>query len=248
MIRQFVRALGTALLIAGVVLMLDAALTVVWQEPLSAAYSAIVRGKVDDELGDLEKRGPVSSEVAALEALATREQRVAYLARSVRRRVPYGQPIARIAIPKIHLKRAVVDGTDTAALRRGPGLIESTELPGLGGTTAIAGHRTTYGAPFHSIDKLTKGDKIVLGTPYGDFVYKVDRHRIVKPTDTWVLQRVGREQLVLSACHPLYSAAQRIIVFAELVRYRAPKHGPWAKVLQGKPRGTLASKPQRAAG
>ncbi|MEH3053315.1 MAG: class E sortase [Patulibacter minatonensis] len=239
MIRQFVRSLGTALLIAGVALILDAVLTVVWQEPLSAAYSAVVSGQLDDELGQLDARGPASSESAALAALATRDQRIAYLARSVRRRVAYGQPIARISIPKIGVKKAVVDGTDTAALRKGPGLIESTELPGLGGTTAIAGHRTTYGAPFHDIDKLGKRDKIVVGTPYGDFVYEVSGKRIVKPTDTWVLERIGRERIVLSACHPLYSAAQRIIVFGELVRYRAPRSGKWAKVLQAVPAGTL---------
>lgn len=244
MIRQFVRSLGTALLIAGVALIIDAGLTVVWQEPISAAYSAIVRGKMDDELGQLDAKGATASEAAALQALATRDQRIAYLARSIRRRVGYREPIARISIPKIHLKRAVVNGTDTAALRKGPGLIESTEMPGLGGTTAIAGHRTTYGAPFHSIDKLKKGDKIVVGTPYGDFVYEVERHRIVKPTDTWVLDRIGRERLVLSACHPLYSAAQRIIVFGKFVRYSAPKSGPWAKVLQAQPAGSLAAKPR----
>ena len=243
MIRQFIRSLGTALLIAGVALILDAVLTVVWQEPLSAAYSMVVRGKLDDELGQLNAEGPAASETAALEALATREQRIAYLARSIRRRVGYRQPIARISIPKIHVKHVVVNGTDHAALRKGPGLIESTEMPGLGGTTAVAGHRTTYGAPFHSIDKLKKGDKIVIGTPYGNFVYAVERHRIVKPTDTWVLDRIGRERIVLSACHPLYSAAQRIIVFGKLVRYRPPSKGPWAKVLQAKPTGSLATTP-----
>lgn len=243
MIRSFFRALGTALLIAGMALILDALLTVVWQEPISYAYAKVVSGQVDDQLGELEAQGPGSSEVAALEALATRDQRIAYLARSVRRRVGPGEPIARISIPKIKLKRTVVNGTDTASLRKGPGLIESTELPGLGGTTAIAGHRTTYGAPFHDIDRLRKGDKIVVGTPYGNFVYAVDRKRIVKPTDTWVLERIGRERLVLSACHPLYSAAQRIIVFGELVRYRPPSKGKWASVLQAKPTGSLAAAP-----
>lgn len=243
MIRRFFRSLGTALLIAGVALILDAVLTVVWQEPLSYAYAAVLRGQVDDELGQLEDGGPAAGELAALEALQTRDQRIAFLARSVRRRVGEGQPIARIAIPKIRLKRTVVNGTDTDDLRRGPGLISSTELPGLGGTTAVAGHRTTYGAPFHDIDKLRKGDKIVVGTPYGDFVYRVDRTRIVKPTDTWVLERIGRERLVLSACHPLYSAAQRIIVFSELVRYRPPTKGRWAKVLAATGGGSLSATP-----
>ncbi|MFT4035496.1 MAG: class E sortase [Patulibacter sp.] len=243
MIRRFVRSLGTALLIAGAALMLDAGLTVVWQEPLSYAYTSLASGRLDGELGELETRGPASAELAALEALATRDQRIAYLARSVRRRVGYREPIARISIPEIKLKRTIVNGTDTAALRKGPGLIESTELPGLGGTTAIAGHRTTYGAPFHDIDRLKRGDRITVGTPYGNFTYAVERHRIVTPTDTWVLDRIGRERLVLSACHPLYSAAQRIIVFAELVRYKPPTTGPWAKALRGAASGTLAATP-----
>lgn len=244
MIRRFMRSLGTALLIAGLALILDAVLTVVWQEPVSAAYSMVVRGQLDDDLAALDTRGPAASEVAVLEALATRDQRIAYLARSVRRRVGRGAPIARISIPKLKVKRAVVDGTDTGSLRKGPGLIESTELPGLGGTTAIAGHRTTYGAPFHGVDRLRKGDTIAVGTPYGTFVYAVERTRIVKPTDTWVLQRIGRERLVLSACHPLYSAAERIIVFAKFVRYRPPATGPWAKVLQAQPTGTLSATPR----
>jgi sortase A len=110
-----------------------------------------------------------------------------------------------------------VQGTDTDSLRKGPGHYPDTSFPGEGGTVAIAGHRTTYGAPFNQIDKLRSGDEIVLDMPYGKFSYAVDRTKIVNPTDLGVTKRVpGREQLVLSACHPLYSAAQRIIVFARL--------------------------------
>ncbi len=224
MIRQFIRSLGTALLIAGLALIIDAGLTVVWQEPLSAAYSAVMRGHIDDELNQLDGQGPAAGEAAALAALATREQRIAYLARSIRRRVGYRKPIARISIPKIHLKRTIVNGTDTAALRLGPGLIESTEMPGLGGTTGIAGHRTTYSAPFHDINKLVKGDKIVVGTPYGDFVYAVERHRIVfRPTPGCSTHRSRAPHPL--GLPPLYSASHRIIVFANLVRYRAPRKG-----------------------
>ncbi|MDO9356517.1 MAG: class E sortase [Solirubrobacteraceae bacterium] len=243
MIRRFLRALGNALLVAGVALMVDAGLTVAWQEPFSAAYAHFVQGGLNGDLDELSAAGPGAGDVAALAALSERDQKIAYLARSIRRQVPKGQPIARISIPKLKLGRAVVDGTDTASLRKGPGLIESTDLPGLGGTTAIAGHRTTYGAPFHSIDRLKKGDRIFVGTPYGRFEYVVNRQRIVKPTDVWVLERIGRERLVLSACHPLYSAAERIIVFAEFVKYRPPSKGKWASVLSAKT-GSLAATPQ----
>lgn len=240
MIRQFFRSLGTALLIAGVALIADAALTVLWQEPVSAVYAKVVSGSLDDQLGALEGSGPSVSDQAALAALASRDQRRAYLARSVRRGVKHGEPVARISIPKLGLRRTVVDGTDTASLRKGPGLIESTDLPGLGGTTAIAGHRTTYGAPFRSLNRLRRGDRIAVGTPYGNFIYAVERQRIVSPTDTWVLERVGRERLVLSACHPLYSAEQRLIVFARLVEYKAPTRGRWAALLRAPTTGELS--------
>ena len=81
---------------------------------------------------------------------------------------------------------------------------------------AIAGHRTTYGAPFRNVDKLDPGDRIELRMPYGRFTYRVERTKIVPPTELSVTDRVAHDRLVLSACHPLYSAAQRIIVFARL--------------------------------
>jgi sortase A len=110
----------------------------------------------------------------------------------------------------------VVRGTDPADLREGPGLIAGSPLPGQGGTTAIAGHRTTYGAPFRSLDALRRGDAIALRLPYGTFRYAVESWRIVQPGDLSVLRRVGHDRLVLSACHPLFSAARRIVVFARL--------------------------------
>jgi sortase A len=81
---------------------------------------------------------------------------------------------------------------------------------------AIAGHRTTYLAPFRHIDALAPGDQIMVKMPYGQFTYVVQYHKIVVPTALWVTKDVGYERLVLSACNPLYSAAQRIIVFARL--------------------------------
>ena len=85
---------------------------------------------------------------------------------------------------------------------------------------AVAGHRTTYGAPFRSVDRLRGGDELVMAMPYGRFTYEVERTRIVAPTALWVTRRVGHDRLVLSACHPLYSAAKRIVVFARLVDAR----------------------------
>ena len=119
-------------------------------------------------------------------------------------------------INKIGASFDVVQGTDTASLEKGPGHYPATALPGLGQTVAIAGHRTTYLAPFRHIDALAPGDRIVLKMPYARFTYVVQYHKIVLPTALWVTDNVGYERLVLSACNPLYSAAQRIIVFARL--------------------------------
>jgi sortase A len=145
------------------------------------------------------------------------DRKLAYAARTLERRTGDGQPLGRISVPSIGVSAVVVAGTDTAALRRGPGHYPGTPLPGARGTVAIAGHRTTYGAWFRRLDQLNNGDKISLTMPYGRFTYAVERRRIVLPTDTWVTHRVGYDRLVLSACHPLYSAAKRIVVFARLV-------------------------------
>jgi sortase A len=82
----------------------------------------------------------------------------------------------------------------------------------------IAGHRTTYGAPFRAIDRLRPRQRIAAEMPYGRFVYAVETTRIVRPHEVWVKRRVPHERLILSACHPLYSARERIVVFARLVR------------------------------
>jgi sortase A len=116
----------------------------------------------------------------------------------------------------------VVHGTDTATLRKGPAHFPKTPLPGEGGTVAIAGHRTTYGAPFRPLDRLARGDRLVITMPYGRFTYRVERTRIVPPDAVWVTRPVGYERVVLTACHPLYSAAKRIVVCAWLARVDAP--------------------------
>ena len=125
-----------------------------------------------------------------------------------------GDAIGKIEFPTLDKSYYIVEGTDTDSLRKGPGHYPETPLPGEQGTVAIAGHRTTHGAPFHDVDKLQRGDRIVVSMPYGKFVYRVQKTQLVDPSDVCVTDPVGYKRLVLSACHPLYSAAQRIIVFA----------------------------------
>lgn len=214
--RRALRAFSTVLIVAGVLLIADAGVTFAWQEPVSALLARIQQDRLSGELEQLEQRAPTPLQRRALASLRTETRRVAFLARVARREASEGDPIGRIQIPKIGVDQVVIQGTDPETLRKGPGHYPDTAFPGLGGTVAIAGHRTTYGAPFRKVDELGRGDRIVLEMPYGRFAYAVQRTQIVPPTATWVTRDVGYERLVLSACHPLYSAAERIIVFARL--------------------------------
>jgi sortase A len=216
MVRRVIRILSTVLIIAGGLLLLDAGLTVVWQEPVSAVYGRINQGQLGGDLEKLEAAPLPTLERRALERLPDDDRKLAFLARSLKRKAKDGDGVGRIRIPRIGANYVVVDGTKADDLRKGPGLYEQTPFPGAGGTTAIAGHRTTYGAPFRKVDQLKKGNRIIVTMPYGRFTYTVERLQIVAPTALWVINRVSYDRLVLSACHPLYSAAKRIIVFARL--------------------------------
>jgi sortase A len=217
-IRRALRTLSTILIIAGALLLADAGLTVTWQEPLSAVYARIQQdrlgGQLDDALSDTIDS---PAERRALAALPDAGRRVAFAARAAGRRAEPGEPVGRIRIPRIGLERVIVEGTGTQDLRQGPGHYPSTPLPGAPGTVGIAGHRTTYGAPFRHVDRLGAGDRIVVQMAYATITYRVERLRIVPPTATWVVDRRDYDRLVLTACHPLYSAAKRIVVFARKV-------------------------------
>jgi sortase A len=189
--RAVLRFAASVMMVSGTLLIADAGVTLLWQEPVSAFVA-------DKQQGQLKK------------AFFDPPQRV------IRRMPLKGDAIARIDMPSIGVSEYVVEGTDVDSLRKGPGHYPETPLPGERGTTAIAGHRTTYGAPFRRLDGVKPKDRITLTMPYGRFVYRVERTRIVPPSATWVTDRVAYDRLILSACHPLYSAAQRIVVFARL--------------------------------
>jgi sortase A len=209
------RALGTALVIAGLLVLGDVAMTMVWQEPVSALRGARAQHRLAGELRRLEVAAPVRGAASAARAAAP--ARLASAARSFARSRREGTAVAELRIPRIGLRAVVVRGTAPDDLREGPGLLDGTPLPGEHGTTAIAGHRTTYGAPFRHLDALRRGDAIALRLPYGSFRYAVEATRIVDPGDLSVLRSVHHDRLVLSACHPLFSAARRIVVLARLV-------------------------------
>jgi sortase A len=194
--RAVVRFLASVMMVSGALLITDAVITLLWQEPVSAVVAEREQAALKDALFDPPDR--------------------------VLRREPLeGDAIARIKIPAIDVSEYVVEGTDTGDLRKGPGHYPDTPLPGERGTSAIAGHRTTYGAPFRNVDNLKGGQVIVIDMPDGRFVYRVERVTIVDDQDLSVLEPVGYRRLLLSACHPLYSAAERVIVFARQVRREA---------------------------
>jgi sortase A len=214
-VRPVLRFVASVLITSGILMLVDAVLTVTWQEPVSAYFAQQDQNGLNDEL---KRETPqFEADKRSVASIKDERKRLKRLAALARHRARTGHAIGTIRIHKIGVKYAIVQGTDLDSLRKGPGHYPKTSFPGQGGTVAIAGHRTTYGAPFNEVDKLKRGDDIELEMPYGRFIYAVDRTKIVDPTELSVTKRVpGAEQLVLSACHPLYSAAQRIIVFARL--------------------------------
>jgi sortase A len=210
------RALSTVLIAAGALLLADGLATLAWQEPLTAVYAHVQQDRLGDELEALERAQPAPAERRVLARLPDPRRRLAFAARALGRRAAPGEPVGRLRAPAAGLSAVVVEGTGGAELRTGPGHYPGTALPGQRGTVAIAGHRTTYGAPFRHVDDLERGDPIELAMPYGRFAYRVERTRIVAPTAVDVVDRAAYDRLVLTACHPLYSASRRIVVFARL--------------------------------
>ena len=215
-VRRALRVLSSVLIVCGVVLLADAAATVLWQEPVSAVYAHFRQQALDDRLERIGDEPLRPAEQRALTRIPDPRRRLAFRARALERRIDPGDPMGRIVMPSIGVSDVFVEGTGAGDLRAGPGHYPGTPFPGERGTVAIAGHRTTYGAPFRHVDRLERGDRIELRMPYGRFTYVVERTRIVPPTEVSVTDRVAFDRLVLSACHPLYSAAQRIVVFARL--------------------------------
>ncbi len=210
--RRLARILSVALITAGLVVLADAAATFAWKEPLSTLYSSLRQRAADDQLDSLRDDFLADPALKEVDPGGGSKQ----LADLFSRRLEDGRAIGRIRIPDVDVDYVVIEGTGTADLQKGPGHYPDTALPGQGRTIGIAGHRTTYGAPFNAIDEIDEGDEVTLEMPYGTFTYRVSGTKIVDPSAVEIVDNVGRERLVLTACHPLYSAAQRYAVFADL--------------------------------
>lgn len=213
------RVAAVVLILAGALALLDAVVTLVWQEPITALYALLQQDHLSGALRKVERAAPTPVERLKLASLADERSRIAYLAGELERHAGNGSAVGRIVIPRVGASYVVVDGTDTDDLISGPGIYKETRFPGIPGTTAIAGHRTTYLAPFREINFLRPGNHIVLNMPYAHFTYTVTGQRVVSPNDVpAAVSEVGYSRLVLSACTPVFSAAKRLLVYARLTR------------------------------
>ena len=230
--RRLGHILSIALITAGVLVIADVGITLAYQEPLSSLYSSIKQSEKSSQLKSIESNFLTTSDVqqikrAQVQAKKTMDPRVlrqniAELAQRLVDESDPGDALGRIEAPAMDgLNMVFVQGTDESSLELGPGHYPETAMPGQGKTVAIAGHRTTYLAPFRHIDSMKRGDKIYLKMPYATFTYSVQKTEIVDPSDVGIIHDTGYERLVLSACNPLYSASQRYIVFARLVHEEA---------------------------
>ena len=236
------RLIGTGLISTGVGLLLFVFVTVAWGDPFTYLSEQRAQDRISQQIGGSVGRGQLR---AGSERSALNPRLTCTSARRYKRSLAFGDGAAQLRIPAIGLRKYVVKGAGVPELIKGPGFYRETSFPGCGTPVAIAGHRTTHGAPFLHIDRLRVGDPIVLDLPYGRFTYRVSRTQIITPRD-WSIINIGAgaqtsaqraawrrsyqarqlcptrggtcEHLVMTACHPKYSARQRIAVFSILER------------------------------
>lgn len=214
MMRRLARIAGTLMIVAGLGALAWALTVWQWQDPFTA---------VTHELKQRELARSFDRELErdARPATSEGELDVEEAAARWREGSERGDAVARLRIPSLGVDEFVVNGTDTASLKQGPGRYLGSAMPGEGELVYIAGHRTTHGAPFSRIDRLAKGDRVFLELPYATIEYTITGHRIVPATETSVLKSKGHEQLALQACHPRFFASHRWISYARPVAITA---------------------------
>ena len=206
--------LGTLILVIGLGVLAWSATVYLWKDPFTTAYTAYEQRRLETKLDrQFEQWTPGPKPTKPVTMADVRRE-----ARRYRLASDEGDAVARLEVPRLDLEAVIVNGTSSGDLRRGPGRHLETSMPGERGLVYVAGHRTTYGAPFSDIDKLRPGDSIFLELPYASLEYKVMSHRVVDDNDLSVLQSGGREELVLQACHPRFFASDRYLVYARPIR------------------------------
>jgi len=213
--RRTARIAGTLMAAAGILTLVWAVVVWRWQDPFTALYTHWEQHRLASSLErDFAAYRPVHVDRSDL---AAERRAIAVDARRYRKDAKRGQAIGRIVIGRIGLDMVLVNGTDHDTLKKGPGRDLRSFMPGEDRLVYIAGHRTTYLAPFSHIDDIRNGDSIRLELPYGTFVYRAVRHRVVTANDLSVLRSPRHEQLELQACHPRFFATHRYIVYARLL-------------------------------
>jgi sortase A len=213
--RRAVRLLGTLLAVAGTLTLLWALLVWQWQDPFTALYTTWKQHQLASQY-DKRARSFVAT-ISGVTQAAERKS-IAREAKLYRTSSTRGEVIGRLRVPRMGVNMLLVNGTDHETLKKGPGRDSRTFMPGENRLVYIAGHRTTYLAPFSHIDRLRTGDRITIEVPYGTFIYAVTRHRIVSSTDLSVLRSPRHELVELQACHPRFFASHRYIAYAKLLR------------------------------
>ena len=211
------RWLGTILIVVGLGAFGWAFATWKWEDPFTSVYTAWEQRKLDSELSSLVRDRPSVPRPVPGEKPAVAVARVRRAAAGFREDAEVGSAIARLRVPRLGVDMVMVEGTDSATLKRGPGRDRRTFMPGEGKLVYVAGHRTTYSAPFARIDALRPGDRVTVEMPYGSFSYAVTRKRIVDDQDLSVLRSGRGEEIALQACHPRFFATQRYIVWGRPV-------------------------------
>jgi sortase A len=213
--RRPLRILGTVLIVAGSLTLLWALVVWQWQDPFTALYT---KWKQHQLASQYEKRVQTFAGTVSGTSLAAERSSIAREAKAYRADSKRGQAIGRLRVPRMGLNMVLVNGTDHDTLKKGPGRDLRTFMPGEDRLVYIAGHRTTYLAPFSHIDRMKRGDPVTIEVPYGTFIYRVTHHRIVEATDLSVLRSPRYDVVELQACHPRFFASHRYIVYARLVR------------------------------
>ena len=214
------RITGTLMIVAGLLSIAWALVVWQWQDPFTAIYAKYEQHKLasnfSHKFADYHAL-PAPAQPSGAPARSERA-RVEAEARAYRLSLHEGEPVGRLIVPRLGLKSIVVNGTAHDDLTKGPGRELHTFMPGEGELVYVAGHRTTYLAPFAKIDTLKAGDPITFELPYGTFHYEVTRHVVVTANDVAVLRSHHHELLALQACHPRFFATHRYIAYARLVR------------------------------
>ncbi|HEU5243075.1 MAG TPA: class E sortase [Gaiellaceae bacterium] len=214
--RRIARGAGLVLAVVGALTLVWAVVVWQWQDPFTGLYTTWQQHRLEGQLNREfdEYGGP--RHAFAVQGTGAEAHAISVAAARLRRTAGLGQPIGRIVIPRLGLNMILVNGTDEGSLERGPGRDPRTYMPGQNRLVYIAGHRTTYLAPFSHIDQIRAGDPITLEMPYATFLYRAVRHIIVPADDLAVLRSPRHELLALQACHPRFFATHRYIVYARL--------------------------------